>query len=275
MRTWLVFVMLAGALAMPAPAQAEEPVLTLSLGSQPQRLTASRLLARPDAVTLQVPDDVAYGRPMTYRAVPLSALLESLDPAFDSLEVQAIDGFVAQLPLSLVNGGASGGSVPWIAVEDPTKPWAPLPGKTVSAGPFYLVWEHPKLSGVGPEHWPFQIAAITATRSPARRWPQMAVDEGLPEDAPERRGEAVFVALCIPCHRMKGAGASDIGPDLGAPISPTLYLTPDGLRALIRNPRAVRTWPQQAMPGFDAQVLPDVDLEALITYLAHMAEPLR
>jgi mono/diheme cytochrome c family protein len=100
----------------------------------------------------------------------------------------------------------------------------------------------------------------------------MAVAADLPQDAPARRGQAVFVAQCLPCHRMKGAGASDLGPDLGAPMSPTQYMTPEGLRVLIRNPKAVRTWPGQQMPGFDAATLPDADLEALIAYLAHMAE---
>ncbi len=70
---------------------------------------------------------------------------------------------------------------------------------------------------------------------------------------------------------MKGAGAADMGPDLGRPMSPTQYMTPEGLRALIRNPKAVRTWPQQQMPGFDATKLPDADLDALIAYLAYMA----
>jgi mono/diheme cytochrome c family protein len=99
----------------------------------------------------------------------------------------------------------------------------------------------------------------------------MAVDASLPEDAPARRGQAVFFTQCLSCHRMKGGGASDIGPDLGQPMSPTQYMTAGGLRALIRDPKAVRTWPGQQMPGFDVAALPDEDLEALIAYLAHMA----
>ena len=71
---------------------------------------------------------------------------------------------------------------------------------------------------------------------------------------------------------MKGAGAADVGPDLGQPMNPTQYLTPDGLRALIRNPKAVRTWPQQQMPAFDVKALSDADLDAVIAYLGQMAE---
>jgi hypothetical protein len=54
-------------------------------------------------------------------------------------------------------------------------------------------------------------------------------------------------------------------------MSPTQYFTQAGLRALIRNPRAVRTWPNQQMIGFGPDVLSDGDLDALIAYLRIMA----
>jgi mono/diheme cytochrome c family protein len=194
---------------------------------------------------------------------------------FDTLEARATDGFASQIPLALVEKGDDGGSVAWIAVEDPAAPWPHLPGKSTGAGPFYLVWEHPERSGVGSEQWPYQLASLTDVDSPARRWPQMAVAESVAADAPARRGQAVFIKQCLPCHRMKGAGEGDMGPDLGQPMSPTLYMTPVGLRALIRNPKAVRTWPQQTMPGFDEQMLPEADLDALLAYLAGMAKSKR
>ena len=40
-----------------------------------------------------------------------------------------------------------------------------------------------------------------------------------------------------------------------------------------RDPRAVRTWPEQHMLGFSRKVLPDTDLDALIAYLRAMAQP--
>ena len=260
------------ALLSASPACAETYTLTLSFAGTEQRFAASELLARPDASSIEIPADVSYKRSMKYRAVPLLALLDDkLDPSLDTLEVRASDGFVSQIPLALVEKGASGGSVAWIAVEDRAAPWPPLPGKDVSAGPFYLVWEHPELSNVGTELWPYQTVAITGVESPAHRWPQMAVAATLPADDPARHGQAVFTTQCMPCHRMKGAGAADVGPDLGQPMNPTQYLTAGGLRALIRNPKAVRTWPQQQMPAFDAKALSDADLDAVIAYLAHMA----
>ena len=276
MRTLLAVLTLAAGLSLPIAARAETPALTLSFGDEPRSVTAAELLARPDAATVTIPADVAYGRPMTFRAVPLLALIgASADPALDTIEVRASDGFVSQLPRALVEKGASGGGVAWIAVEEPSAPWPNLPGKSVSAGPFYLVWEHPERSGVGNEQWPYQVAALTGVESPAHRWPQMAVAASLPSDAPARRGQEAFTAQCMPCHRMKGAGAADIGPDLGQPMSPVQYFTADGLRRLIRNPKAVRTWPGQQMPGFDAATLPDADLDAVIAYLGAMAGPVR
>lgn len=253
-------------------ARAEADTLTVTFGNTQKAYAAAELLAHPQAATITIPEDVSYKRSMTYRAVPLLALLgDTPDPSFDTLEARAADGFVSQIPMSLVEKGAHGGSVAWLAIEDAAQPWQPLPGKDVSAGPFYIVWEHPERSKVGTEQWPYQTVAITGVESPAHRWPQMAVDAALPVGDPARLGQGVFTAQCMPCHRMKGAGAADVGPDLGQPMNPTQYLTPAGLRALIRNPKSVRTWPQQQMPGFDAKALSDADLDAVIAYLAHMA----
>jgi mono/diheme cytochrome c family protein len=49
------------------------------------------------------------------------------------------------------------------------------------------------------------------------------------------------------------------------------YMTEAGIRALVRDPKSVRTWPQQQMPAFAPTVLPDTDLKALITYLRQIA----
>jgi len=76
---------------------------------------------------------------------------------------------------------------------------------------------------------------------------------------------------CLPCHRLTGGGASDIGPDLGQPMAATDYLTEPGIRALVRDPKSVRTWPQQQMPAFPLIVLADTDLDALIAYLRQIA----
>ena len=101
----------------------------------------------------------------------------------DTIEARASDGFVSQIPASLVAKGVSGGAVAWVAVEDPAAPWPNLEGRDVSAGPFYLVWQHPERSGIGSEQWPFALAELTGVEDPLRRWPQLAVDTALPDAA--------------------------------------------------------------------------------------------
>jgi hypothetical protein len=95
-----------------APLSAKENVLALSFGRGVLRLTAHELIIRPDAASITIPDDVSYHRTMTYRAVPLIALIGDVTKlGFDTIEARASDGFVSQIPASLVMQGASGGSV--------------------------------------------------------------------------------------------------------------------------------------------------------------------
>src|SRR5205814_1173816 len=74
----LLTVLLAGLIGPLAMAAA--PTLVLSAGGAVRQFTSDELLARDDAATLAVPYDPAYGRAMSYRAVPLRALLSPLPP---------------------------------------------------------------------------------------------------------------------------------------------------------------------------------------------------
>lgn len=271
MARWLAVILLLMGLA--APALADGPVLTVSIGGAERRLERDALLARSDAVTVEIPRDVAYGgAPMRYRAVPLASLIGSEQLPPDSLlEGVASDGFVAQLPVDLCLRSGEDGAVAFLAVEEPGRPWPNLPGKQVSPGPFYLVWVRPEASGVRSEQWPYQLARIAAVDGPAKRWPQLAVDAAVPVDSPIRTGQALFATQCLSCHTLNGAGSANMGPDLNRPMNPTEYLTPAGLKRLIRDPKSVRTWPNQVMPGFDATMLSDGEIDRIVAYLAHMA----
>lgn len=247
-----------------------EPALVIGNGASEQRFTIDQLLRRPDAVMLSVSGDV-YHSAVTYRGVPLLAILgDSREPRFDTIEAEARDGFVSELPLALVSRAVNGGAVAYVAIEDPAHPWPHLPQRTDTAGPFYLIWNHPERSAVTREQWPYQLSRLSLVESPIHRWTQLAIPAA---DAPARHGQEVFVIQCLPCHRLNGGGASDRGPDLGRPMSPTQYLTEAGLRAIIRNPRAVRAWPAQQMIGFSKAIIPDGDLDALVAYLRAMAVP--
>ena len=254
-------------------AEPTQPVLTITAGAVTNHFTAAELLSRADLATLQIPPNVDYKVSLTLQAVPL----------LDLLAAKGSTGLRQAPPMALSLKFRSRSSRPakgearfaWIAVENPNHPWPKLPGKDASAGPFYLIWQNPERSHVSNEQWPFMLEKLAAAQSPKLRWPQLTVDAALPADAPARRGEEVFVTQCIPCHQLNGGGASDIGPDLGQPMGATDYLTEAGLRALVRDPKSVRTWPQQQMPAFPLSVLPDTDLDALIAYLRQIVSQQR
>ena len=253
-------------------AEPVQPILTITAGAVTNHFTVAELLSRADLDSLQILPEVDYNVSLTFQAVPLLDLLAGLPfEGFDRLEASATDGFVAQIPVALIEAGKIGGSVAWIAVESPNHLWPKLPGKDASAGPFYLIWQYPERSRVSNEQWPYMLEKLTAVQSPELRWPQLKVDAALPEDAPARRGEEVFVTQCLPCHRLNGGGASDIGPDLVQPMAATNYMTEAGLRALVRDPKSVRSWPQQQMSGFSPTALPDADLNGLSAYLKQIA----
>ena len=264
--------LLLGLSAATVSAEPAQPILVITAGAVTNQFTTAELLSRTDLASVQIPPQVDYNVSLTVQAVPLLDLLAAFPlEGFDRLEASATDGLVAQIPLALIEAGKSGGSVAWIAVENPNHPWPKLLGKDASAGPFYLIWQYSERSRVSSEQWPYMLEKLTAVQSPELRWPQLKVDAVIPADAPARHGEEVFITQCLPCHRLNGAGGSEIGPDLGQPMAATDYMTEAGLRALVRDPKSVRTWPQQQMPAFPPTVLPDTHLNAIIAYLKQIA----
>jgi mono/diheme cytochrome c family protein len=250
-----------------AASLAQAATLTIQTGKASLPLTTAQLMARPDARDIEVPGDVSYHATRRYRAVPLKALLDGVDPAAH-LQFVALDGFAAEIPASLVFRSRAQA---WLAVEPADAAWPTLSAGKPSAGPFYLVWLHPEAGHIGPEQWPYQIASIRVLADPAARFPKMRPADGLGADDPVTRGFAVFQRNCITCHTLNGQGDAKLGPDLNIPHSPTEYLREDMLRTLVRNPQDLRHWPQAKMPGFDRDVLTDRDLDDLIAYLKHMA----
>ncbi|WP_421858265.1 c-type cytochrome [Oricola sp.] len=261
-----------GLVALQAAASATEAALTLTTGDDTRQFTVEQLLAHDALSEVTVPKVPGYETQMTLKAIPALTLFKGMRLSdFDTIEAQATDGYVSQLPTSLLEAANDGGSVAWIAVEPPDAPWPNLPDRDYSAGPLYLVWTNPEASDVSAAQWPYALASLTGVASPAQRWPQIAVVGDLAADAPERAGYASFVKNCLACHKIAGGGEAEIGPDLARPMSPTDYMTEDGLRKLIRDPASVRTWPDQAMTGFDEEDLSDRDIENIIAYLRHMA----
>ncbi len=259
-------------LLLPGLARADELTITITVGDATRSFTRAELLLRSDATTIHVVRDVAYRGPMTYRAVPFASLLAGMTfPPDSAIEAVALNGFVAQLPPDLILNTDESKAVAWLPIEPTDHPWPPMPGKErVSAGPFYVVWTGAQVGSIHSEQWPYQLAKLMSRPSPVSRWPALAVDPALPPSDPARAGQDLFIVQCLTCHKLNGAGAANVGPDLNLPQNPTEYLTPKGLHDLIRNPKAVRTWPAQAMPAL-ADYLSDREIEFIIAYLKHMA----
>ena len=259
-------------LLLPGLAHADEPTLTITVGNDMRSFTRRELLLRPDATTIEVARDISYRVPMTYRAVPVASLLAGITLPDDSvIEAVALNGFVAQIPPGLLLNTDESKAVAWLAIEPQDRPWPPLPHKDENAGPFYIVWTGAEVGSIRSEQWPYQLAKLKSQPSPAARWPALAVDPALPPTDPVRAGQTLFFVQCLTCHKLNGAGAANVGPDLNVPRNPTEYFTPQGLHDLIRDPRAVRIWPAQAMPGFPPDYLSDHEIDLVIAYLKHMA----
>jgi mono/diheme cytochrome c family protein len=252
-------------------AGASEPALTVVVGGKPHTHTAGELLARADVVTVTIPRDVAYGRSMTYRAIPIAALLPGAGPAA-SVRFAADDGFATTLPVQLLLAGQDSGARAYLAIEAQDAAWPPLrAGDPASAGPFSLVWTHPERARIVPEQWPYRIARIEEVASLAARFPAIVPAAGLPADGPVNRGFAAFTRNCIVCHTLNLGGDGSIGPDLNVPFSPTEYLRADALRRMIRDPQSLRRSPSTRMPAFDTTVLSDRELNDMLAYLRYMA----
>ncbi|MGH8712765.1 MAG: c-type cytochrome [Casimicrobiaceae bacterium] len=258
------------ALVHAAAAAAGEPELTVTVAGRTTTYAPAALLGLPAAASVTIPNDVAYKRAMTFRAVPAAALLAGVPPD-DTLRFVASDGFVATLPAAALL--SRNGAVAYLAVEPPDAPWPPLkPEGGASAGPFYLVWMNPERGGITPEQWPYQVARIEAVAPLAKRYPMLAPAASLSAHDPVRHGYAVFEKNCAVCHTLNLGGDATVGPDLNVPYNPTEYMRVDALRRLIRNPQSLRRWPAAKMPAFETSLLSDRDLTDLLAYLRHMAD---
>lgn len=252
----------------------EDPVLTIDSGTKKIVYKRSELLGRKDLRSISIAKDPSFpGRVMNYKAVPVPALFEGVKFADDAvIQFRCTDGFSAPISKDRLLNTDPARSHAYVAIEDPTAPWPPVkPGGPV-AGPFYLVWPDAELSQVMQEEWPFQLAAFEVKGSLESLYPQIFPDKKLPPNHLVRRGMDVFVKNCFPCHTMNKAGASQVGPDLNVPFGPTEYFSGPFLRRLIRDNQSVRYYPDGKMSAFPPELLPEKDLDALLTYLEHMTK---
>lgn len=251
----------------------QEPQLEVSDGVAVKQWTRSALLA--ESVPIQIDQDSAYKRSMTYHAVPFAKLMPKLMTnmtANASVQFVASDGFVANIMAADLIGKGQ----PYLAIETVEQAWPAIdpnnPAKTTSAGPFYLVWLNPEAGKISNEQWPYQVVKIRVELPLQQRFPQIIPSPKLSKNYQQAmQGMQIYIKNCAVCHSLNGGGDAAIGPDLNQPFSPSEYFQEVYLRKLIRNPAAVRSWKQAMMPGFDQQSLSEPDLDALLVYFKHMA----
>ena len=253
---------------------ADEPTLTLVTKTGKKIFTISELLKRKDVETVIVENDPVYpGQKMEYVALKVTSLFDQIELDDDAvIQFKTLDGFSAPVSRQRLLNTSSTESIAYIAMELPDKKWPPMkPGKP-SAGPFYLIWKNPELSHISSEEWSYMLAAFEVKDSLETTYPEIFPSNKLSADDPVTKGFRLFVKNCFACHTMNKVGASGIGPDLNVPMNPVEYFRTAALKKLIRNPQAVRHWPNGRMKGFKPDILSDEDLSHLIAYLEHMSK---
>jgi mono/diheme cytochrome c family protein len=251
-------------------ALAREATLAIVADNHRQVYSQSQLLSRRDVQMITVDDSVYRKRFSHFKAIPLAALFQGAAiPDLAVIQCNARDGFSANLEKTRLFSTDPGASTPFLAIEEPNRPWPHLAGKAVSAGPFYLVWTNPQASAIGREEWPYQLASFNVLPDPHSVFPGIypAADAA----ANVQNGFKSFQKNCFACHKMNGAGAASIGPDLNLPKNPTEYFEPKALAAFIRDPASVRTWPAMVMRRFSETAISDAELSDLIAYLRYMS----
>jgi mono/diheme cytochrome c family protein len=230
-----------------------------------------RSLSLAELVAAAPPETVAgfdpyYGKPKTFRAMPLRALLEKgfegqgVDLAKQEYVFRAKDGYAVPMrgALATEEGGA-------VAFEDTeVAGWEPIGPSHADPAPFYLVWKKPEQATLETHPRPWQLVTIEMARFDAV-YPHTSPG-AVAEGTPVAKGYGLFRDHCVQCHAINREGGR-VGPDLNVPKNVLEYRPEDQVRAYVKNPRAFR---YGNMPAHE--FLTDADLDALLAYLHAMKD---
>ena len=125
-------------------AASQDAILKIQSGGQTKSFSTSELLKRKDVETLSIPLSDYSSEIFSVRAIRVAKLFDGFRLSDDAAIIfYCLDGFSAPLEKKTYFPEPDPkASVAYVAVEPPDKKWPPLPGKSVSAGPFYLVWKN-------------------------------------------------------------------------------------------------------------------------------------
>lgn len=263
-------------LSLQLDAEIKDVTFTITGPGISKSFTRSDFLSSKNLKTVVVEKDPAYrGKKMTYLAVPLAQLFESLPmDSISTMSFKCLDGFSGGISKTRALNKDPKESIAYIAVEKEDQRWPKLKmDKSQTAGPFYLIWENPEKSKIMTEEWPYQLAGFDLSdKSFSALFPNTVPGDGLKETDPVMKGHAVFMTNCFVCHSFNGEGVGKIGPDLNLPFSPTEYLQKKFFLPFVRNPQSLRKWEQERMPNFNISGLSDNDIENIWIYFSYMSK---
>jgi mono/diheme cytochrome c family protein len=240
------------------------PLVFVSGDKEVLRLTASDLAKRPAARTIEI-QDPSFKKTKRYRAVPLKDLLTAAyggswgENALGEVFFDALDGYRSHVKVSVLMN--DGGMVAFADADSPD--WEPIPGKSGTPAPFYVVWTGAEQSPKKGYPWPWQTIGVKMTVL-EDEYPK-ALPKGAAPDSAAVRGWTTFRRACISCHAMSGAGGT-VGPDLNEPRGITRYQKKSFLKSYIRKASSYR---RTKMPDFDD--LEPSELDDLMSYFDHMS----
>jgi mono/diheme cytochrome c family protein len=250
--------------------------LEVATPSGTRAFTLDELRRAIPAETASVAHDPAHeGRAKRYAGFPLERLLAlaGVRPAAgEVLYFVASDGYRATMAEPASDPRVRG--IVAFADLDADGGWEPVKhgAKSISPGPFYLVWESrtPGDSAALARPWPYQLARIEVV-DPRRKFDRI-YPTGVPEDDPVARGFRAFAVeshggdQCVACHALNRQGGS-VGPELNVPRNITEYRDQATLAAFIRNSRSFRAG--SAMPVYQGR-LGDREIADILAYLRWM-----
>lgn len=250
----------------------ESSTFTINTPTGKKSFRKNDLLKLEGVKSITVEKDPAYpGLKTTYTAVPVAQIFKEVDLSkATTINFKCLDGFSGNIDKNRILNTSASRSIAYIAIEDHPKWPALKKGKPQTAGPFYLIWEDPDKSKIMTEEWPYQLSGFEVSNDSLQT--QYPNTYPVNANSDVQVGYTKFMTNCFVCHSMNGDGGVKIGPDLNIPFSPSEYLKADYFKILVRNPQALRKWPQARMSSFDKTQLSDEDLQKIWSYFTFMSE---
>ena len=244
--------------------------LKIVRGEQVVLYQKADLLQKKELISLDIPLLNYPNQKVPVKAIPMTYFLGSQEgDSTELIRFRCLDGFSGVLPKSLLLESDPNRAQAYLAIEG-EPPWPSLPKKNLgakkSAGPFYLVWKNPELSGIPAEFWPYQLSEFHFEKNLSALYPKIIPKRG---DKRVELGFQLFQKRCLSCHPMKGQGPAHLGPDLSEPMSPTEYFKKEALLVFLEDPAKVRFWPTMKM-RFVGNGLSREEALSVYAYLEHM-----